>query len=133
MLGMHGSVLATVRGGNMNAYTNKAGMTAALGAGVAADYPGGSPNGIPPFLSYYRYPHLAATAWTGMLLLYQAEDGGPVNESSNPYAPPKRSVPSAAAGVEAAATCLPAHAKASHAATVSPGSAACSAHPKCKG
>jgi hypothetical protein len=127
MLETYGSILASVNGGNMDAYYHTDKMVAALGKRVAADYPGGSNTGIG--WTYLRYPHLAATAWTGMLLLYQAEDGGAVDESFNPYAPPKRRVPSAAAGIQAAATCLPAQRSASS----DGASAACSAHPKCAG
>ena len=38
----------------------------------AAPFPGGSDTGIG--WTYLRYPHVAATAWTGLLLLYQFDE-----------------------------------------------------------
>jgi hypothetical protein len=54
-------------------------------------YPGGSSTGIE--YSYKRYPHLASTAWTGMMLMYQWADGAYIDKSKNPYSPPPNGVP----------------------------------------
>lgn len=65
------SVLASVRGGNYHAYTQ---------GNPDPIFPGGSDTGLG--WSYLRYPHLAATAWTGLMLL-----------EANPFAPPNNGLP----------------------------------------
>jgi len=69
----YGSVLASVRGGNLEAYEKHS---------QDPNYPGGSDTGIG--WTYLRYPHMAATAWTGLMML-----------EANPFAPPEKPVPSA--------------------------------------
>lgn len=54
-------------------------------------YPGGTDTGLG--WPYLRYLGTVTTAWAGLALLYQAEEGGPVNEDANPYAAPKQPVP----------------------------------------
>ena len=92
----------------------------------AAKYPGGSDTGIG--WTYLRYPHVAATAWAGMLLLYQFDDDDAVDEDANPFAPPERPVPAPARHGRADDACLPPPAP-----PAAPGGAACSAHSGCKG
>jgi len=70
-LAEYGAVLASVRGGNYEAYTQGNSDPA---------FPGGSDTGLG--WSYLRYPHLAATAWTGLMLL-----------EANPFAPPSNGPP----------------------------------------
>jgi len=67
----YGSVLASVRGGNYQAYAQ---------GNPDPTYPGGSDTGLG--WAYLRYPHLAATAWTGLMLL-----------EANPFAPPSTGLP----------------------------------------
>lgn len=55
----YGSVLASVRGGNYWAWATQ--------GHDDPTYPGGSDTGIG--WTYLRYPHLASTAWTGLMLL----------------------------------------------------------------
>eukprot|EP00928_Gymnodinium_smaydae_P061669 TRINITY_DN45703_c0_g1_i1.p1 TRINITY_DN45703_c0_g1~~TRINITY_DN45703_c0_g1_i1.p1 ORF type:complete len:720 (+),score=154.65 TRINITY_DN45703_c0_g1_i1:119-2161(+) len=120
MLGRYGSVLASVQGGNMQAYSSQ---------DKTQDFPGGSDTGLG--WTYLRYPHTAATAWTGMMLLYQAQEGMAVDEGGNPYARPRQPVPDEASAVSAAEQCLPAGA------IIEDGSkaadASCAAHPGCAG
>jgi len=63
------SVLASVRGGNYDAYEH---------GNPDPAFPGGSDTGLG--WAYLRYPHLAATAWTGLMLLeanpFALPDGG---------------------------------------------------------
>jgi len=68
------SVLASVRGGNYQAYKY---------GNPDPAFPGGSDTGLG--WTYLRYPHLAATAWTGLMLL-----------EANPFAPPDQQLPSSA-------------------------------------
>merc|ERR1719382_725967 len=80
LLDRYKAVPATVLGGNYAAYKKN---------NHSAEYPGGSDTGMD--WTYFRYPHLTATAWTGLLLLYQGDDSQKVNEDANPYAPPVKS------------------------------------------
>lgn len=57
-LDRYGYVLASVLGGNFEAYHRK---------DYQAAFPGGSDTGLG--WTYLRYPHTAATAWTGLMLL----------------------------------------------------------------
>lgn len=110
MLGRYGSVLGSLLGGNMDAYFKHE---------PNAMYPGGTDTGLG--WTYLRYPHLASTAWTGLLLLHQADSAKLVNATANPYSPPSR-VPDLAASLGAAAQCLP-FAAAAPGATPAPGPA----------
>jgi len=83
LLQAYQAVPASVLGGNINAYIKN---------DHAADYPGGSDTGIG--WTYLRYPHVAASTWAGLLLLYQHDDGAPVDDAANPFAPPRKPVPS---------------------------------------
>mmetsp|Transcript_96929 Transcript_96929/g.278445 ORF Transcript_96929/g.278445 Transcript_96929/m.278445 type:complete len:532 (+) Transcript_96929:70-1665(+) len=73
LLQEYGSVLASVRGGNFDAWRN---------GNTDPNYPGGSDTGLG--WTYLRYPHTAATAWTGLMIL-----------EGNPFAPPQKPVPAA--------------------------------------
>lgn len=75
------AVLASVLGGNLDAW---------LRQDFTAAYPGGSDTGIG--WTYMRYPHTAATAWTGLMLL-----------EANPFAPPPGAVPTGQPGWQCAA------------------------------
>mmetsp|Transcript_8493 Transcript_8493/g.24431 ORF Transcript_8493/g.24431 Transcript_8493/m.24431 type:complete len:555 (-) Transcript_8493:570-2234(-) len=75
-LGKYGAVLGSVRGGNFLAYHARS---------PPAAYPGGSHTGMG--WTYLRYPHTAATAWTGLMLL-----------EANPFLPPKQPMPAAVGG-----------------------------------
>eukprot|EP00929_Paragymnodinium_shiwhaense_P078452 TRINITY_DN40669_c0_g3_i1.p1 TRINITY_DN40669_c0_g3~~TRINITY_DN40669_c0_g3_i1.p1 ORF type:complete len:731 (-),score=109.83 TRINITY_DN40669_c0_g3_i1:126-2318(-) len=79
MLGRYGSVLGSSLGGNLRAFMKN---------DPAAAYPGGSSTGLG--WNYMRYPHTAATAWTGLLLMLQSEEGEVVDVRGNPYAPPTK-------------------------------------------
>jgi len=82
LLAMYGGVPASVLGGNMDAFRAK---------NHTAPYPGGSDTGIS--YTYLRYNHVASTAWTGLLLLYQANPSEPIDEAANPFATKVISVP----------------------------------------
>jgi len=82
LLAMYGGVPASVLGGNMDAFKVK---------NHTAPYPGGSDTGIS--YTYLRYNHVASTAWTGLLLLYQANASEPIDEAANPLAIKASSVP----------------------------------------
>jgi len=99
MLFRYGSILASIKGGNSAAWQKHPGNGA-----KDVEYPGGSDTGFG--WTYLRYPHLAATAWTGLFLLQQADLSQPVNEHANPYAPPAKAVPDAATAAAAATQCL---------------------------
>jgi len=91
LLGIYGGMPSSVLGGNYAAW--QAGKR-------DTPYPGGTDTGIG--WPYLRYMATAPTAWTGLMLLYQAEEGQPVQEDANPYAPPARPVPTGKDD-----TCLP--------------------------
>ena len=82
LLGVYGGVPSSVLGGNYAAW--KVGER-------DTPYPGGSDTGIG--WPYLRYLSTAPTAWAGLMLLHQADEGQPVNADANPYAPPARPVP----------------------------------------
>eukprot|EP00933_Yihiella_yeosuensis_P033531 TRINITY_DN27214_c0_g1_i1.p1 TRINITY_DN27214_c0_g1~~TRINITY_DN27214_c0_g1_i1.p1 ORF type:complete len:714 (-),score=112.68 TRINITY_DN27214_c0_g1_i1:635-2503(-) len=92
LLDEYGSVPASVLGGNLKAWHKN---------NHSAEYPGGSDTGIG--WTYLRYPHTAATAWTGLMLLFQAGSEHAVNEDANPFAPPKQQLPP----LRKDTTCLP--------------------------
>ncbi|CAE7500427.1 DEGP1 [Symbiodinium natans] len=82
LLDTYGAVPASVLGGNIQAWKkNEHHRT----------FPGGSDTGIG--WTYYRYPHVAATAWAGLLLLYQFDNETQVNGNANPYSPPDPPLP----------------------------------------
>jgi len=81
LLAMYKGVPQSVLGGNY-------GMWQARRFGK---YPGGTDTGLG--WPYLRYLGTVTTAWTGLALMYQADDNGPVNEDANPYALPKQPVP----------------------------------------
>jgi len=93
-------VPGSVRGGNEKAWSQGCQDLSATqtqlpwekGLSCEAKYPGGSDTGLG--WTYLRYPHVASTAWTGLLLLYQFSDGEPVREDANPFAPPNTPIPS---------------------------------------
>jgi len=82
LLAMYGGVPASVLGGNMDAFRVK---------NHTSPYPGGSDTGIS--YTYLRYNHVASTAWTGLLLLYQANPSEPIDEAANPFATKAMYVP----------------------------------------
>ncbi|CAK0792708.1 unnamed protein product, partial [Prorocentrum cordatum] len=92
LLAMYKGIPATVLGGNMEAWKRNDHRSV---------YPGGSDTGIK--WTYLRYLHVAATAWTGLLLLYQADGSSPVLEDANPLGVPADGVPRGQADL----SCLP--------------------------
>eukprot|EP00929_Paragymnodinium_shiwhaense_P043246 TRINITY_DN22271_c0_g1_i1.p1 TRINITY_DN22271_c0_g1~~TRINITY_DN22271_c0_g1_i1.p1 ORF type:complete len:821 (-),score=101.28 TRINITY_DN22271_c0_g1_i1:470-2932(-) len=123
LLETYGSVLASVLGGNAKAWQKHPGLAAAH-----VDYPGGSDTGFE--WTYLRYPHVAATAWTGMALLMQADGKQWVNKNANPYAPPARPVPDKRTAAAAAGQCLSGNGASPGPAPVSPGPAPWSPAPR---
>jgi len=82
LLAMYGGVPASVLGGNYEAWRS---------GKADASFPGGSDTGLGwPCL---RYLNVVDTAWTGLLLLYQASESDTVNEDANPFARPRNPVP----------------------------------------
>mmetsp|Transcript_11056 Transcript_11056/g.25523 ORF Transcript_11056/g.25523 Transcript_11056/m.25523 type:complete len:123 (-) Transcript_11056:80-448(-) len=77
LLDTYGSVPASVLGGNIQAWKKNE---------HKRNFPGGSDTGIG--WTYYRYPHVAATAWAGLLFLYQFDNKTAINPTANPYAAP---------------------------------------------
>ncbi|CAE7433309.1 lacC [Symbiodinium natans] len=73
LLKTYGAVPASVRGGNGNQYNLH---------NPYAPFPGGSDTGMG--FTYLRMIHTASTAWTGLLMLYQATEDDPVFASANP-------------------------------------------------
>jgi len=82
LLDTYGAVPASVLGGNYQAWQKNE---------HRRTFPGGSDTGIG--WTYYRYPHVAATAWAGLLLLFQFDNATQVNEAANPYFPPEPPLP----------------------------------------
>lgn len=122
LLGLYGAVPASILGGNMKAYQLQ---------NRSSQYPGGSDTGLG--WTYLRYPHTAATAWTGMMIIMQSTEQDAVDEQGNPYSVPTSPVPDAAGGLNAALQCLPAAPSATPATTpaaTSPGKA-CQSHSGC--
>lgn len=81
LLDRYGAVPASVLGGNYAAYKKN---------NHSSPYPGGTDTGMD--WTYFRYPHLTATAWTGLSLLYQGDDKQAVNHDANPYGIPTKPV-----------------------------------------
>lgn len=96
LLTMYGGVPSSVLGGNYPAW-----QAWSSGQQVDPDYPGGSDTGLG--WPYLRYTATAPTAWTGLMLLHQADTSQPVNEDANPYAIPAKPVPY----VKGDTSCLP--------------------------
>jgi len=83
LLDEYSSVPASVLGGNFNAWKKN---------NHSAAFPGGSDTGID--WTYLRYAHTAATAWAGLMLLFQGDEGHAIDDNVNPFSPPKNGVPS---------------------------------------
>jgi len=90
-----------VLAGNQDAFNQWVEQKGTRAHRPAAEHPGGSDTGVS--WAYLRYPHLASTAWTGLLLLYQADDWQPVWEDANPLAAPADAVPAG----DGDTSCLP--------------------------
>merc|ERR1712232_158107 len=99
MLRTYGSVLASTLGGNELSWQKHPGNAAR-----SVEYPGSSDTGFE--WTCLRYPHTAATAWTGFFLLQQAVADEFVDRHANPYAPPASPVPNVATATAAAGQCL---------------------------
>jgi len=84
LLRRYSAVPASVRGGAIQQWRFRRPM---------ADFPGGSDTGLG--WTYLRYPHVASTVWTGLMLIQQDSEGAPIDPEGNPFAPPSRSVPAA--------------------------------------
>jgi hypothetical protein len=61
-----------------------------------ATHPGGSDTGLG--WTYLRYPHVASSVWSGLMLIQQADESDAFDAEGNPFATPKRRVPSPKAG-----------------------------------
>lgn len=85
LMDVYGKVPSSVLGGNIGSWYKNDHTT---------DYPGGSDTGIG--WTYLRYPHVASSAWAGLMLLFRDGEHEPVNQDANPFAPPsKGQLPSA--------------------------------------
>ena len=124
ILAVYKCVPASILGGNIAAWIKN---------DHSAPFPGGSDTGIG--WTYLRYPHVAASAWTGLLLLYQFDQNGKVDEDANPFAPPSKPVPKESKSPDA--KCLPSPPSSGGGGggggAPKGGDAACSAHSGCKG
>lgn len=80
-------------------------MLDVYGAVLGSVLPEGTETGLR--WKYFRAPHTASTAWTGLLLLFHANVGDTINHDANPLAPPSNMIPLAAASDT---SCLPAEA-----------------------
>merc|ERR1711879_1079480 len=76
-----------------------------------------------------RYPHTAATAWTGLLFLYQFDNQQEVNPNANPFAPPDPPVPPVSSPNDD--TCLPLKKGSVSRGNAIIDEAKCSAHEEC--
>lgn len=83
LLTMYKGVPSSVKGGNYAASQLHNAFRA---------FPGGTDTGLN--YAYFRYLHTAATAWTGLLLLYQAEEGDTINSDANPFGEGSKVLPS---------------------------------------
>jgi hypothetical protein len=84
LLQVYRTVPPSVRGGNLDAHS---------WGDQYATYPGGSDTGLG--WTYLRYGHTASIAWAGMLLLFQPNDGAPIDNEGNPFSAPSQPVPAA--------------------------------------
>ena len=143
LLSTYHAMPASVLGGNINAYIKN---------DHNSDYPGGSDTGIG--WTYLRYPHVAASAWAGPLLMF--DSNGKLNPDANPFGVPTNPVPSKQSS-DADNSCIPARSgggsgsdsqtdesrnddgkkddsqKSDHQKGGTNSDAACSAHAACKG
>lgn len=88
----YNAIPASVLGGNKQAWRkNEHGR----------QFPGGSDTGIG--WSYYRYPHIASSAWLGLALLQKPSEDSPVNHHANPYGVPQKPLPEVGSNLQ----CLP--------------------------
>lgn len=78
------TVPPSVLGGNINAWHLE---------DHERPYPGGSDTGLG--WTYLRYPHVASTAWAGLLMIYQPDEGAPIDDEGNPFSVPSSPVPAA--------------------------------------
>lgn len=83
LLTMYRGMPSSVKGGNYAAFQLHNSSRA---------FPGGTDTGLN--YAYFRYLHTAATAWTGLLLLYQAEEGDTINSDANPFGKGSKALPS---------------------------------------
>lgn len=70
----------------------------------ASVHEGGSHTGIG--WTYFVKPHLAATAWAGMMLVHQSGPNAIVSEAGNPYAVPPQPVPQKADAMSERQHCI---------------------------
>jgi hypothetical protein len=87
LLKVYGSVPASILGGNWDRWHTSGRHN------HDQIFPGGSDTGLS--WAYFRYPHTASTAWTGLALLMQGAEGQKVVLENNPYAKPRQRVPEA--------------------------------------
>eukprot|EP00435_Cladocopium_sp_Y103_P029321 s2585_g7.t1 len=92
LLDTYNAIPASVLGGNKQAWRKNE---------HARRFPGGSDTGIG--WSYYRYPHIASSAWLGLALLQKPTEDSPVNHHANPYGVPQKPLPE----VDSNLQCLP--------------------------
>merc|ERR1719433_2089401 len=87
LLKMYGGIPSSVLGGNYLAW-----QKFSKGEPVIDPlFPGGTDTGMG--WPYLRYTATAPTAWAGLMLMYQADAGQPVNNDANPYLAPSQPVP----------------------------------------
>jgi len=84
LIQVYRTVPPSVMGGNINAWHQD---------NHDHPYPGGSDTGLG--WTYLRYPHVASVSWAGLLMLYQPEDGAPIDNEGNPFSAPSSPVPAA--------------------------------------
>lgn len=88
----YNAVPASILGGNQKAWRKNE---------HAREFPGGSDTGIG--WTYYRYPHVASSAWLGLALLQKPTEDSPVNHHANPYGVPQKPLPEVGNNLQ----CLP--------------------------
>lgn len=82
-------------------------MLSKYGFMYASVHSGGSDTGIG--WTYFVKPHLAATAWAGMVLMHQSGPDVNVSEAGNPYAVPPQPVPFKADVLSESQHCIEIH------------------------
>jgi len=82
-------------------------MLSKYGFMYASVHEGGSDTGIG--WTYFVKPHLAATAWAGMMLMHQSGPDVNVSEAGNPYAVPPQPVPPKADALSESQHCIDIH------------------------
>lgn len=86
LLNMYEGIPSSVLGGNYAAW-----QAFTRGESVDPNYAGGTDTGLG--WPYLRYLAVAPTAWTGLMLLLQAEGSEAINEDANPYGVPAKPLP----------------------------------------